>query len=112
MSNIWHCASQAYDLVTAAKKHIDAGEIGYGADEFTAARLNLRDAIELLDAIMAETRHEKAADIETKAMLGGNLQVITRGNFHLISGNCPAEMPSDDLASRPLLPGERSAELP
>ena len=112
MNNIWNCASSAWDLVTEAKKHIDAGEFNSNTDEFVMARLKLNETKELLEAIMAETCAKKATNVEAKPVGKGYLKILDGSSLHTILDSYPGEMPSGDPGQRLPSQGERNAELP
>jgi hypothetical protein len=116
MTDIWNCASKVWDLIVSAKKHIDAGEIGYGADEFVTARLNLNEAMEFLDDIMCATVLEKPANLKMKPIVSGDPEILFgdkfKGFIHAVIDSYPGEKPSADPERRLRLPGEHIAELP
>ena len=113
MADVWKCASMAYDLVTKAKQSIDAGEISLDADDFSTARIHLRDTIELLDAIMADTYRKKSPDVKVVSVGNGKGHVFERNLvFHAILGNYPVEMRDGGPGQHPPSPGVRSVELP
>jgi len=118
MTDIWDCASKAWDLIAEAKKSIDLGEVNADRYEFMTARLKLNQAKEFLNDIMSETMRKKAADAKAVSATDGKPEIIRSkeisGLLHSLSSpkKKPMETPFDDPQLYPLSPDGYIAELP